>query len=79
MTSKTTLTATEAAAYLGMTVRQFLRAVEREELPKAFIRTRPARWSRVQLDWALEGKAVSAPASSGGDPIMEHLERCGST
>lgn len=77
MTCKTTLTANEAAAYLGMTTRQFLRAVERKEIPKAFIRTRPARWSKIQLDWALEGKGGWEQPSPESDPVMEAI-RCSS-
>ena len=72
MSAKATLTAEEAAEYLGMNVKQFRRAVTRGELPKAFIHSRPARWSRVQLDWALEGRMEHAQPPEH-DPIMEHL------
>lgn len=69
----TTMTAIEAADYLGMEVGPFRRAVVRKELPGPLIRSRPARWSKVQLDWALEGRIDIAPVSSGIDPIMERL------
>ena len=69
----TTLTAIEAAEYLGMEVGPFRRAVDRKELPGPLIRSRPARWSKVQLDWALEGRIDTPPVLSGVDPIMERL------
>lgn len=69
-----TLTIAEAADYLGMKVSQFRRAVARKELPEPLIKCRPQRWARVQIDWTLEGRAVSAPSlAESSDPVMERL------
>jgi hypothetical protein len=67
------MTATEAADYLGMTVTQFRSAVMRGELPRPFIHGRPNRWSKVQIDWALEGRAEKGASSGDHDPVMERL------
>lgn len=78
MPAPATMTLIEAAEYTGLTERQFRRAVARNEMPEALIKSRPARWSRVQIDWALEGRLEKSAPCVGSDPIMEHLERCGS-
>ncbi|EME71425.1 hypothetical protein H261_03413 [Paramagnetospirillum caucaseum] len=73
-----TLTITEAAEYLGLTATQFRRAVARREMPEPLIKSRPQRWSKVQIDWALEGRLEKSAPCREIDPIMEHLEQCGS-
>lgn len=70
----TTLTASEAAEYLGLTVPRFRRAVERKELPGPFIKGRPQLWSKIQIDWALEGRHEPQPRGSRADPIMDALD-----
>lgn len=68
-----TLTAMEAAQYLGMTVPRFRRAVGRNELPAPFIKGRPQLWSKIQIDWALEGRHDRGAPFNGADPIMDAL------
>ncbi|MCR6632391.1 MAG: hypothetical protein NVV74_21400 [Magnetospirillum sp.] len=68
-----TMTAAQAAAYLGMEERHFLAAVARRELPKALLRSRPARWSRTQLDLALDGRQQTDVETSDTDPVMERI------
>lgn len=69
-----TMTLTEAANHLGMRPGQFRRAVARKELPEPLIKSRPQRWSAIQLQWALEGRAGEGVRSSDRDPIMDHLD-----
>ncbi|BAE51514.1 hypothetical protein [Paramagnetospirillum magneticum] len=78
MPTAATMTLIEAAAYVGLTDRQFRRAVARHEMPEPLIKSRPQRWSRVQIDWALEGRLEKSAPWAERDPLMEHLERCGS-
>jgi len=69
-----TLTVVDAAAYLGMSVQQFRRAVSRGEMPKPLVCCRPNRWSKIQIDWALEGRLDKAASSVAADPIMDALD-----
>jgi hypothetical protein len=77
MPAPATMTLIEAAEYTGLTDRQFRRAVARHEMPEALIKSRPARWSRIQIDWALEGRLESGAPCGEADPIMDAI-RCAS-
>jgi hypothetical protein len=61
------LTAAQAAAWLGISVGQFRRAVKRGEYPPAKFRGRPFKWDIRQLD--VSAGRVNVPS----DPLMEHL------
>lgn len=50
---RTTVTAKEAAKELRISVTQFRRAVDRGELPKPCLKSRPWRWSWVAIEKAL--------------------------
>ena len=67
-----TLTAEQAAELIGFEgknpVKQFVRAVERGELPPPVIHSKPRRWSQVQLENHFTNDNVSAH-----DPLMERI------
>ncbi len=71
-----TLTRGEVAAMLGISARQFGRAVKRGEMPAPLLNCCPQRWSRVQITKALAGEhGPGQSLSIVGDPIMEAIDR----
>ncbi len=72
--ARTTLTITEAAAYLNLTETQFRGAVKRGDLPPPIIYGYPRRWSKLQIDWALQGRRpVDQRPADQTDPLMERI------
>lgn len=71
------LTEAQAAAYVGLPVATFLRAVDRRELPPARQLAGRRRWSRPEIERTLDDP-LHAPIGQGSDPLMDAIERMGS-
>ena len=69
----------QAAADANMTPAQYLRAVERGELPGPVVKTRPYRFSAALHNKAMAGEWRPEPTTNdvNRDPIMERINgRC---
>ncbi len=73
------LTAEEAAKHIhkDMTVRQFLRAVDRRELPGPVINSRPQMWALSQIDKTLAGEQPIGAPLAQTDALMEAIRGLG--
>lgn len=74
LNERMTLPIGDAADYVGCrNVKQFRREVEQGVWPKPIAaKSRPQRWSRLQLDRYLAGEPEPAH-NDGLDPIMERI------
>ena len=73
------LTAEEAAKHIhtDMTVRQFLRAVERGEMPGPVINSRPQMWALSQIIKTLAGEQPIGAPLVQEDELMETIRGLG--